>query len=143
MSCLLMTHFGHPSDVPTYSFGELFFMPDKISSGVNGSIILTFRSGERLALITVCHPFGEEIDARLRPGTFASRRRRWHDSPAYAANAVEDHRRVGLHVIVVCKVERLAHPLNIPLHSGRISAAKLVSLLIVPPCSRQSTSKTL
>jgi hypothetical protein len=29
---------------------------------------------ERLLLVAVCHPFGEEIDAGLRPGTFPSRR---------------------------------------------------------------------
>jgi hypothetical protein len=74
--------------------------------------------------------------------TFPSRWRRRHDGATNPANAVEDRRRIGLYVIVTCQVERLAHPHNIPLRkSGRMSAWKLVSLLIVPPCTRQSTSQ--
>ena len=73
----------------------------------------------RLSLVAVCNPFGEEIDAGLRPGTFPSRRRRRHDGAANPANAIEDRRRMGLYIIVTCQVERLAHPLNIPLRKKR------------------------
>ena len=73
----------------------------------------------RLSLVAVCYPFGEEIDAGLRPGSFPSRRRRWHDIAANPANPVEDRRRMGLYIIVTRQVERLAHPLNIPLRKKR------------------------
>jgi hypothetical protein len=46
-------------------------------------------------LISVRHPLGEEVDARLRPRTLASWRRRRHDCTSDAANAVVDRGRVG------------------------------------------------
>ena len=64
----------------------------------------------RLSLVAVCYPFGEEIDAGLRPGTFPSRRRRRHDGAANPANAIEDRRRMGLYIIVTARLNALLIP---------------------------------
>ena len=64
----------------------------------------------RLRWTAVRYPFGEEIDARLSPGTFSSRRWRRHDSAANPANPVEDRSRVSLYVIITTRLNALLIP---------------------------------
>ena len=64
-------------------------------------------------LVSVRHPFGEEVNPGLRPGTFASGWRRRHNGPTDSPNAVVDGGRVGFHIGITCEIEGLAHSVNI------------------------------
>jgi hypothetical protein len=102
---LSLTQHGSPGHVPIESDRALDIANDTLAAF----------SG----LVPVRHPFGEELNPGLRPGTFSSRRRGRHYGPADATNPVVDGRGVCFHVVVICEIERLAHGVNIPLCEER------------------------
>src|SRR5580698_932641 len=98
-----------------------------------------------LTRTAVRHPFAEQIDASLLPGTFSFRWWWRHDSAANPTNPIEDRGRMSLHVIITRQVECLAHPLNILVRKKRPDVsceagqlAHCASLL----CLRRETSSS-
>ena len=73
----------------------------------------------RLRLEPVRHPLGEQLDPRLRPGTFSPRWWGRHYGAADSTNAIVDRGSVLLNVIVTPQVEGLAHALNVSLRKER------------------------
>src|SRR5271165_1824786 len=73
----------------------------------------------RLRLKPVRHPFSEQFNAGLRPGTFTDWRRRRHDRAADSPNAIVDGDSVFLDVIVTVQVEAFAHAFNVALGKER------------------------
>jgi hypothetical protein len=71
------------------------------------------------ALVPVRHPFGEELNPGLRPGTLSSRRRGRHDGTADVTNPVVDGRGVCFYVVIIRKIERLPHGVNVLLLEER------------------------
>src|SRR5277367_5924425 len=65
------------------------------------------------------NPAAEQFDVRLRPGAVAKRRGRRHHSATNSADPVVDGPRAGFHRLVVGKVERPAHALNVALGEQR------------------------
>src|SRR5580692_6047518 len=55
------------------------------------------------------HPFGEELDPGLSPRALSFRRWGRHDGSADPANAVVDDSRVRSYLLILSKIESLAH----------------------------------
>ncbi len=66
--------------------------------------------GRRLGWAAVRDPFSEQVNARLRPGTFSLGWWRRHHRAADSSNAVIDRGRVRFHLVVTGKVETFDHP---------------------------------
>jgi|SRR5580704_15537444 hypothetical protein len=66
-----------------------------------------------LRLVSVRHPFGEELNLGLGPRTRSSRWWRRHDGAADATNTVVNGGSVRLYVVITSKIKCLAHSVNI------------------------------
>ncbi len=66
-----------------------------------------------LRLVSVRYPLCEQFNPDLRPGTFASWRRRWHHGAPDTSNPVVDSGRMCLHVVITRQIEGLTHGMNV------------------------------